>query len=216
MAAIPNPYNPLQPADDPVYFYGREDAFAFFRQRLVGTAHERALVLIGRRGLGKSSLLRQLPHQIDDTYRSCIINVGALDLGSEGALLAGLVDEIHLALEQAEASTYRLPDWPTPGEGEPTQLREWFKAEYLQVALAALRGRHLLLAFDDAHLMLEAMDRGALPADWLHYVETLLAAHERLDLILALDAAFENRVLSIELTNDPTLLRAWCASRWQS
>ena len=28
---IPNPYNPLQPVDDPALFFGRADVFAFFR-----------------------------------------------------------------------------------------------------------------------------------------------------------------------------------------
>jgi hypothetical protein len=206
MALIPNPYDPLKPVDDPARFYGHEEVFAFFRQHLVGSALDHALVLIGRRGLGKSSVLRQLHARIEDRYRPVIVSLSVLNLSSEEALITGLVDEIHLAFQQAEISTFRLPDWPAPGEGEDTpSLREWFKSAFVGGAVAAMRMRHLLLAFDDAHLLLDAMDRGALPADWLHYLWDLMKGYERLDMVLALDAAYEGRILGIDLTNDPTL-----------
>jgi Flp pilus assembly protein TadG len=199
-----NPYNPLQPADDPAYFFGRGDAFAFFRQNLVGQPLDRALALIGRRGLGKSSILRQLGRQLDDQYRPCVLSLGALDLTSETALIAGLVDAIRAALEAAEASTYRLPDVPAPGDNGP-DLRAWFRAEYLGVALSALRLRHLLLIFDDAHLLLETIDRGALPGDLFDTLAEWMAAHERLELAFAFDAAYEDRILNIPLLSDPNL-----------
>lgn len=199
MTGLLNPYNPLQPVLDPARFVGREEVFAFFRQHFVGTAHDRALVVIGRRGLGKSSLLRQL--RLDEQYVPCVISLGALEVTDEATLIDALADDIRRALEHAGASTYRLPTWPE----EDASLREWFKSEYLGVALAALRMRHLVLMLDDAHLLLEAMDRGALPADVMRYLGDLLVAYDRLDLVVALDSAFENRSLSIDLLNDPTL-----------
>ncbi len=198
MTGILNPYNPLQPVLNPEWFVGREDVFAFFRQHFVGTAHDHALALIGRRGLGKSSVLHQL--QLDEQYVPCIVSLGALELPSESVLIAALVEEIQQTLEQAGASTYRLPDWPEEGD-----LRAWFQTEYLDVALSALRIRHLLLMLDDAHLLLDAMDRGTLPDDTLRYLGEVLAAYDRLDLVLALDSAYETRILNIDLLNDPTL-----------
>lgn len=198
MTAVPNPYNPLQPVEDPALFFGRADVFAFFRQHFVGTAHDRALVLIGRRGLGKSSTLRQLP--LDEPYAPCLASLGSVEITHEAALIAALADDIRLALDHAGASTYRLPAWS--GEGDQ---REWFKTEFLSVALAALRIRHLVLMVDDAHLIFDAIDRGALPADFWRYLGDMLAAYDRIDLVLALDAAYENRILTIELFNDPAL-----------
>ncbi len=199
---IPNPYNPLQPVDDPALFFGREDVFAFFRQQYVGTAHDHAVALIGRRGLGKSSVLHQL--QLDEQYVPCMVSLGTLELTSEAALIAALVAEIRLTLDQTGASTYRLPDWPED-TGEGTHLRDWFQADFLGVALSALRVRHLLLMLDDAHLLIEAIERGMLPGDFMHYLGDLLAAYERFDLLLALDSAYENLILHIDLLNDPNL-----------
>lgn len=199
MSAIPNPYNPLHPTEDPAVCTGRDEVFAFFRQHLVGTPADRALVLIGRRGLGKSTVLRQLQGQIDERYRVCVADLSRYDLGHEAGFLHGLADDIRAALEAAEASTYRLPDWP----GEEADLRGWFKTQYLDVALAALRVRHLLLALDDAHLLLEAVDRGALPDDLLDYLGDLLIFYERLDMVFALDAALEDRTLTVPLLGDP-------------
>jgi hypothetical protein len=202
MTSIPNPYDPLFPVENPAWFFGRADVFAFFRQHFVGTAHDHALVLIGRRGLGKSAVLHQL--QLDEQYVLSVVSLGTLDLTSEAALIAGLAEEIRQTLDRVGASTYRLPVWSGEEPGA-LSLREWFKTGYLDVALSALRVRHLLLMLDDAHLLLGAMDRGALPPDLIEYLGDLLVTYERFNLVVALDAAFEDRILNIELLNDPAL-----------
>ncbi len=204
--SVANPYEPHFTADGPVAFVGREDVFAFFRQHLVGAPLAHGLVLIGRAGLGKSALLHQLERQIDERYRPCIIRLGTLDLAGEDRLLAALVEAIHATLEGTGASTYRLPDWPAPAEdGTPPDLRGWFKADYLAVTMSALRLRHLLLVFDDAHLLFDAIDQGRLPGDLFAYFADLLAAYDRLALVFALDTTHEDRVLGTELLSDPSL-----------
>jgi hypothetical protein len=201
-----NPYEPHFTADGPAAFVGREDVFAFFRQHLVGAPLAHGLVLIGRAGLGKSALLGQLEHQLGEPYRLCFIRLGALELSAEDRLFAALAEQIRATLEQTGASTYRLPDWPAPaGEGPAPDLRGWFRTEYLAVAMSALRLRHLLLVFDDAHLLFDALGEGRLPGDLFAYFAELLGTYERLALLFALDATHEDRVLSTELFSDPSL-----------
>ncbi len=201
-----NPYEPHFTAAGPVAFVGREDVFAFFRQHLVGAPLAHGLVLIGRAGLGKSAVLGQLEHQLGEPYRPCLIRLSALDLSAEDRLLAALAEEIRATLEETGASTYRLPDWPAPAEaGASPDPRGWFKTEYLAVAMSALRLRHLLLVFDDAHLLFDAMDEGRLPGDLFAYFAELLGTYERLVLVFALDATHEDRVLGTELLSDPSL-----------
>lgn len=205
MSAFANPYNPLQPSGDPRVFFGQEQVFAFFRQHLVGSPLARPLVLIGRRGLGKSAVLQQLVYQLEERYRPCIVAVNAIEPLSEPALTAAIAGAVLEALEAAEASTYRLPEWPQPPADQPPDPRAWLREEFVPLALSALRMRHLLIAFDDAHLLIDAQQQGALPADWLDFLGALLAQFERLDAVLALDAAYEDRALSIPLLNDPVL-----------
>lgn len=200
MSTIPNPYDPLQPAADPAQFYGREEVFAFFRQHFVGGEHDQALVLFGRRGLGKSSLLYLLPTQIDERYAVCLAELGAVDVRDDAAVLAVLADGIHMALEQVGASTYRLPDWPTSDE-EESDLRAWFQDSYLDVALAALRGRFLVLALDDAQGLIETEAQ----TGWLAYFHTMLAATSRLEMVLSLEPTYENRALAVPLLSNPSL-----------
>lgn len=205
MIGVPNPYNPHQPAGDPATFFGHNSVFAFFRQHFVGTPLDRPLIMFGRRGLGKSAVLQQLAHQLEERYRPCVVSLGALDTLTERTLIAALVEAIRRTLEQSEASTYRLPDWPTLDDSgsHMNEVRAWFRGEYLDVALSALRVRHLVLCFDDAHLLFDAIDSGALPADWPAYLVDLMTAYDRLDAVLALDSAYEGRMLTTPLLNDP-------------
>ena len=200
--SVANPYEPHFTADGPVVFVGREDVFAFFRQHLVGAPPAHGLVLIGRAGLGKSAVLHQLERQIDERYRPCIIRLGALDLSGEDHLLAALVEAIHATLEGTGASTYRLPLYACRGGTARPAL---VGADYLAVTMSALRLRHLLLVFDDAHLLFDAIDEGKLPGDLFAYLADLLAAYDRLALVFALDTTHEDRVLGTELLSDPSL-----------
>ena len=61
-----NPYHPLSPPDDPTLFYGRQNAIAFLRQHFVGADNHAILVILGRIGMGKTSLLLYLrKHYLD-------------------------------------------------------------------------------------------------------------------------------------------------------
>ncbi len=205
MTHIPNPYNPLRPSDNPRAFFGRAEVFAFFRQHFVGTALERPLIVLGRRGLGKSAVLHRLSAQLEDRYRVSVIELVTLAPLDELTLLAALVNAITRTLETTGASTYRLPDWPAKAPDLPTEeLRAWFADEFLNVALAALRVRHLVLAFDDAHLLWEAAEQSTLSADWWDVLGDWLTRYARLDVVLTFDAAWEDRLLAHPLLNAPT------------
>ncbi len=205
MTTTPNPYNPLRPPAAPQLLFGRAEAFAFFRQHFVGTALERPLVLLGRRGLGKSAVLHWLGAHLEERYRVCVVGLGDLVPLDELTLLAALVNGITSTLEAVGASTYRLPSWPADApERPPEALRAWFADDFLGVALAALRARHLVLALDDAHLLWQAAEQGTLPAGWWDVLGGWLARYARLDAVLALDAGWEERLFQHPLLNDPT------------
>jgi hypothetical protein len=207
MTAIPNPYNPLNPTEHPAYFVNRAETFTFFRQNLAGAAFGRALALIGRRGLGKTSVLYQLAGQLDERYVVCLVALGNASLADEESLILAMTEDIRLALDLAGSSTYRLPEWPPevdPGEELPA-IRDWFESDYLTIAVTALRGRTLILALDDAHLLFPAIQHGAVPGDIWDFLGGLMITHPRIELVVSVDAAYEDQALATTLLSDPVL-----------
>jgi hypothetical protein len=198
-----NPYNPLEPTTDATRFYGRRHAFAFFQRHLAGAINEKALVVLGQRGIGKSSLLSQIPLHIDERYVPIWIDVSQLDLDDEVGLVATIVDQTRAAMESVEASTYRLPDFPNPAEVE---LLTWLADEFLDIALTAIRReRHLVMMIDEAQLLFDAVAHGSYNRDFFHYLQNLLVQHERLDIVATLDILYETDAIKTSPFDDTTL-----------
>lgn len=198
-----NPYNPLEPTTDATRFYGRRHAFAFFQRHLAGAINEKALVVLGQRGIGKSSLLSQVPLHIDERYVPIWIDASQLDLDDEIGLIATIVDQTRAAMEAVEASTYRLPDFPDPSE---VDLLTWLADEYLDVALTAIRReRHIVMMIDEAQLLFDAVENGTYPYDFFSYLQNLLTKHERLDIVAALDILYETEAIKTPPLDDTTL-----------
>lgn len=201
---IENPYNPLKPTTDPTVFYGRKDAFSFFQRHLAGAINESALVIIGQRGIGKSSLLSQIPLHIDERYVSIWIDLSLLDMEDEVGLVAAIVDQVRHTMETISASTYRLPDFPDPTDPE-VDLLQWLAEEYLEVAITAIRReRHLLIMLDEAHLLFDAVKLGHYPSHFFTYLHDVLQHHERLDIITTLDITYEPQALQTPPFADAT------------
>src|SRR5579859_6419155 len=100
-AFIPNPYDPTAPMADPARFYGREDIFAFIRQQLYAERRARAVALIGRRGVGKTSILFQLPQHLDARTLTAYIDLSRVAFDEPGGLLIAMADAGRAALDAA-------------------------------------------------------------------------------------------------------------------
>ncbi len=200
-----NPYNPLRPVLDPTLFYGREDALRFLTLHLSGRRTPRALVVLGTHGIGKSSLLGRVPLVVDERYPSVKIDASALEMDNAVAFVATIVDQTRAMMAAIEASTYRLPSFPDVSDPN-VNLLGWLADEYLEVVFSAIRRtRHLVLMVDNAHLVLDAMDAGDLPSDFMDYWQNLLDRYEQLDLLFSLDMRYEARALQTPPMNDPNL-----------
>lgn len=192
---LENPYNPFHPIVDPIMFYGREDAIAFLQLHLSGRVTKRALLILGASGIGKSSLLTQVPLVVDERYPSVNIDLGAIELNSPVALVATIVDKTRAMMNAIQASTYRLPPFPDPTDPN-VDLLKWLADDYLDVVLAAIRRqRHLVLMFDNLHLLFAAINAGQFPADFMAYLQSLLDRYEQLDILATLDITHEEEAL---------------------
>lgn len=200
-----NPYNPLQSLADPHWFFGREDALAFLHLHLSGRVTEQSLVILGPRGMGKSTLLAQIPLVVDERYPSINIDVEGLDLSDPVALMAAIVDQSRAMMTAIQASTYRLPSFPDPTDPN-VDLFTWLAEDYLDVVLAAIRRqRHFVLMLDNAHLLFDAVAAGRFPPFFWDYWQKVLQHHEQLDMLVTLDITYEEQALQTSLFADTTM-----------
>ena len=198
-----NPYQYQQPATEPRRFAGRTEALAFIQTHLVGGQQASALVILGRPQIGKSSLLRQLPHHLDPYYVPIRLALRAGTVAGEAAWLNALAGTIQEALTELDIQSARLPELP----GQIPDLRDALRGEYMAEGLRSLRrDRHLLLLVDNAERLLTAVQQRTLPHDTFNFLAELLAAHDHLDLILAFDARYEPDLLSLGPPIDPALI----------
>jgi AAA+ ATPase superfamily predicted ATPase len=195
-----NPYHPHLPPDDPSLFYGRQDAAAFLRQRLVGAHNRHIILILGRLGIGKTALLHHVDYIVDERYASVYLNVAEIDLRSTSAFILSTVEAIVARMEILGASTYRVPS--PPDSVDETGLRQWFADDFLDVVLTAIRrDRFLLLMLDDFQAILDAIDAGNLPSGFMDYLGGLLDRHERLDMLATIDVHDEDRISRYPLTS---------------
>ncbi|MFP4321620.1 MAG: AAA family ATPase [Anaerolineales bacterium] len=194
-----NPYHPLAPPDDPTLFFGRADAVAFLRQRLVGAPNTQMLILLGRHGIGKTSLLHHTSYIIDERYRTVYINLSDARGHNTRDMLQHMASTIITGMERIGASTYRVTDEPSPN-ASPADYQTWFADHLMDVAVTAIRrDRFLLLLLDDLQVLLQAIDAGDLDADFMHFLGQLLHQHERLDILAGLDIHYEARTLEYDV-----------------
>ncbi len=176
---IPNPYvvgTPLQTGSS--MFFGREDVIAFIQQN-VQASHHNNLVLIGQRRTGKTSLLKQLPARLGDSYLTVYVDGQSLGLdpGLENFYL-NLATEIAFAVEDAGLEI-PIPE-PEDFQGNPAAT---FERVFLPQVMRRIQGRHLLLLLDEFEELEGAVRRGTLDASIFGFLRHLIQHTENLSVI---------------------------------
>ncbi len=145
-----NPYVIGTPIRDPNAFFGRESLFDFLADNLAQGAE--VVVLHGWRRIGKSSVLRQIPHKTglpDHVFVQFDLQDQAR--ASLPEVLANLAEEIAITL-RAEVGATVQPPTAAELEGNPLQ----FAGNFIPQVLAALGDRRLALLLDEFDVFEEA------------------------------------------------------------
>jgi hypothetical protein len=178
---LPNPYvagNPLRTGAGGL-FVGREDLLRQLQAHLGNRSQRPALLLFGQRRMGKSSLLYQLPTQLDAGVVPVRIDCQAGEMQeSNSAFLFSLGRAI-----QNQALTQRnlvLPAPPTLAEATFTAFSLW-----LEAVEVALEQRTLLLGLDEFEALGVAITKGWLDERVLGFLRNLIQHHPKIDLLLA-------------------------------
>ncbi|MDW8299878.1 MAG: hypothetical protein RML95_11145, partial [Anaerolineae bacterium] len=194
-----NPYAPEQPCSDPERFFGRAETFAFLRQALHS---EQTPILIGGRGMGKTSVLLQLPFQLEARYLTAYLDLAELrHTYSLSAFAVALIQTARQALRTAEPSLY-LPD--VPETQDAAELWRWFAKTHLTPIFDVMRRfQRLIYCFDNAQHLLDAVQRGDLPSDLIDSLGALCREEKRIGIVFTFDAAAEPRLASYALLAEP-------------
>ncbi len=176
---VPNPYvagTPLE-AGSPLFF-GREDLFNFIGENL-NAAHRNNLVLIGQRRTGKSSLLKQLPLRLGESYLPIYLDGQsiALDPGLP-AFFSNLAMEISYALKE-RGIVIDAPDFHKFSE-RPAYI---FEHDYLRRVLNAVGDRYLVFLLDEFEELESAVKRGNLDTSVFSFLRHLIQHESRLSVI---------------------------------
>lgn len=166
-------------------FGGRQTLIAWLRQNLLETTDQKAFVIIGREGMGKSAFLKQFEQQEERTLVGTYLQLSADVLANDETLSRELTRITTYSLDTNGFGLSRLPE--KPEEDFPT----WFDEQFLPEVFHILRAhRRLVWLFDDAEQLLHSEETQTK----ISYLHNLLKKHEQLRIVLSINTAYENLV----------------------
>lgn len=179
-------------APAPPLYVGHQALVTRVLQHVMNPLNRHALALTGQPGIGRTALLQHCARIFDSSVVVVSLSLNSIDFRDEAAWLHQLHEATMAALEGLEVARSRL-DW-VPAPADASALRDWLRNAFLPEYMRVIRShRRLAWLFDDADALLQAIERGALPADHLEFLHTLLQAQPQASLVLALDIKYEER-----------------------
>lgn len=182
-----NPYLPDPNSGALAPFAGRQRAFEHLYQHLTDPAGAGVSVILGRRDIGKTALLRHFNTYFDESFIGVYISLKDRSIRSEADWLDILALDTLQALGERDFSLYRLP---RPG-GEGRNMRKWLAEEYLVDTFNIIRNRRLVWLIDDAGTLISWLREEKLPDDHFEYLNGLVTQFSDLGVVLALDSRYE-------------------------
>lgn len=192
MADFPiNPTNPYRLPDTDenalAPFTGRLKAFEHLYQQLTDPTSAGVSVILGRRDIGKTALLKHFNSYFDDTFLGVYIPLLTQTVRSESDWLNIIALGTMQVLSNHDFSLYKLPKQ----NAEDQDMRRWMTAEYLPHTFEIIRGRRLVWLIDDAGSLIHWTKDGKLPADHFTYLDSMVKHYQNLGIVLAMDSRYE-------------------------
>jgi hypothetical protein len=174
--SIPNPYIVGNPIKDPKMFFGREDDFAYVKNKFSGGKEGGMIVLCGARRSGKTSILFQILNgRAGEDFLPVLIDMQSMAIGDDRDLLNKLAQEIVSAIGHAEIS---IEEYRSKAADNP------FTAfEHLVKKIDLVMGdKKLILMFDEYELFETNIDSGIISPKILNLLANLIE-HKRVFIV---------------------------------
>lgn len=160
---IANPYIVGNPIEDRRMFFGRQDDFAYIQKKVTGDKKGGMLVLCGTRRSGKTSILFQIKGgRLGEDFIPVLIDMQSMTVQSDGEFLAKLAAEIVTAIGDSDISYQR--DFCAKADVNPFSAFQ----DLISKISMVLRGRKLILLFDEYELFETHIDKGRFSTDILN------------------------------------------------
>ena len=182
-----NPYIAGNPVTGETMFFGREDVFAWVRDNLIGEHQDHILVLHGERRTGKTSILYQMGRHLPPTYLPVLIDLQGLSMNG----LDNFMWELAYTLQRTLRRDHGLQMERLSREAFMEHPRARFEETLLEEIEDLIGDRHVLLMFDEAHLLQEQVDRGALQVDVFPFFTRLMQDYVFLNFLFVSGAKLE-------------------------
>jgi len=157
VANLLNPYIAGSPVTDAKMFFGREDIFDWIQHSLAGQFADHILVIHGQRRVGKTSVLKQLPHRLPSRYIPVFFDLQGRTRTTLDRFLWWLAREIVRVLKQD-----RQVILPLPEQESFAQDLEYLESHFLPELRRLLPDDNLLLTFDEFDTLEEEETRDTL------------------------------------------------------
>ncbi|MFN6535829.1 MAG: ABC transporter substrate-binding protein [Nostoc sp. EkiNYC01] len=174
-----NPYITGRSIHEPEKFFGREELFEFIRSNL--NNNEKIILLYGQRRIGKSSVLKQVPHQIDlqeFVFVSCDFQEHSIS--SLGDILYSLAKEIagKLSVNSDIVILY--------SQEEFNNNPDLFSDNFLPQIYQQLGNKNLLLLLDEFDVVSSVDQISDDRNRFFSYLHSLINREEKLFIITVL------------------------------
>ncbi len=172
-----NPYVFDGPVTTKELFFGRDEIFRSIREVLVDREQDNLIVLYGRRRIGKTSILLQVGHRLNEQYIPILVDLQGIPSDSPEGFLREVASVIRQSLQEDRDIQVELP----PPDQFLADSRRAFGHHFLPGIKEALGDRYLILMFDEAQ-------QGFWESDLFEYFFNLTRQYPWLGLIFSVES----------------------------
>jgi hypothetical protein len=170
---ISNPYIVGNPIRDPHMFFGREDDFAYVKNKFAGTKEGGMIVLCGARRSGKTSILFQiLGGRLGPDFLPVLIDMQSMAIRNDQDMLAKIAQEVAAAIDHPAVN---LAVFEAGAEENPYTAFE----DLARAVNRELSDKRLVLMFDEYELFETNIDSGIISTRILNLLANLIE-HKRI------------------------------------